>query len=291
MMESLSGRLRIINYLLILIISIAILFLMRNIITLLTLKIDSKTINITDTTKNEVRHDTKDINSYAVILEKNPFGKPMKLLTLIETEGIKKDDIGTSTDLILIGTAVGPKGMSYAVFELPDGKGQEVFRIGEDVFNYGSLTGIGRDYINLRQGSNTITVKMMDKSSATETQPRSEALAGSFVKKISERDYLINKEKVEQSLENPQQILTDARLLPNIQNGKQEGFRVLEVKPGGLYESLGLKNGDILLRINGIDISSPDVAIQAISAFKGMNRVNLDIMRDGSKLSMNYQIR
>lgn len=79
--------------------------------------------------------------------------------------------------------------------------------------------------------------------------------------------------------------------MPNIKNGVQEGFSISEVRPGGLYESLGLRNGDILLRINNLEISKPEVAIQAMSALRGMNTVNLDIIRNSSKLTMSYQIR
>jgi len=88
------------------------------------------------------------------------------------------------------------------------------------------------------------------------------------------------------------QILTDARFLPNVKkNGKQEGFKIYEVRPGRVYESLGLKNGDTLLRINGLETSNPEVAIQAMSAFRGMDRINLDIIRNGTRMSLSYEIR
>ncbi|GAB4539902.1 MAG: type II secretion system protein GspC [Thermodesulfovibrionia bacterium] len=291
MFESLSGRVRIINYLLAISITIAILFLTRNIINLLTINAVSSITDTADTMNKEKVLGKGDIDHYSVILEKNPFGKPMKLKPLVGThEGVEK--VGASSDLILVGTAIGSRGMSYAIFEWRDGKGQEVFRIGEDVLNYGRLSQIGSDHVSLIQGNDTVTIRMIEIDSVMET-PQSNAgdTARTFVRKVGEREYLINRERVEQSLQNPEQLLTDARLLPNLQDGKQEGFKVLEVKPGGLYESLGLRNGDILLRINGIDISSPDVAIQAMSALRGMNKINLDIMRDGNRLSMNYQIR
>ena len=96
---------------------------------------------------------------------------------------------------------------------------------------------------------------------------------------------------MQHALNNPEQLLTDARLLPNLKNNKQEGFKMFEVKRGGIYESLGLRNGDILLRVNELEISNPEVAINAMTAIKGMDRVSLDIIRNGEKLSMDYEIR
>ncbi|MBI5050370.1 MAG: hypothetical protein HZC11_05770 [Nitrospirae bacterium] len=74
-------------------------------------------------------------------------------------------------------------------------------------------------------------------------------------------------------------------------DGRQEGFTLSEIKPGGLYDSLGLRNSDVLLNVNSLEISSPDVAVQAMSALRGMDRVNLDIIRNGEKITMTYQIR
>jgi general secretion pathway protein C len=79
--------------------------------------------------------------------------------------------------------------------------------------------------------------------------------------------------------------------MPNIVDGKQKGFVLSEVKAGGIYQSLGLQNGDILLRINEYTISSPEAALQTFTALKGMDRVQLDIIRNGAKMTMTYQIK
>lgn len=63
------------------------------------------------------------------------------------------------------------------------------------------------------------------------------------------------------------------------------------MKKGGVYESLGLEDGDILLRVNDFPITGPESALQAFNALKGMDRIELDIMRRGQRISMTYQIR
>ncbi len=86
-------------------------------------------------------------------------------------------------------------------------------------------------------------------------------------------------------------MMTDARLKPNVADGKQEGFVLSEVKPGGIYQSLGLQDGDVLLRINDYDISNPERALQAFTALRGLDRVQIDLIRSGSKMTMTYQIK
>ena len=103
--------------------------------------------------------------------------------------------------------------------------------------------------------------------------------------------YIINRKILIQSMSNPRNIFTDARLVPNIKQGKQQGFLLSEVKVNGLYHNLGLKNEDIILKINGRDITSPERALQILTAIKGLDRVELNIIRKNKKQTLNYFIR
>ncbi len=292
MYEFFSKKLRIINYLLIALIVLAVLLFARNVISM---SFSKKTPGLVDTqqeTSTPAIVKIRDVNDYAPILEQNPFGPPMKLIP-ISTEQ-KGEKIASPTELILIGTTVGPASLSYAIFEnksRSDAQGQEIFGYGDNVYDYGTLTKIEKDWVELTQGTMTSRISIVEPR-AKEIQAKS---AGSsqvtFAKKISEKQYMLDHQKVQNALKNPEQILTDARLLPNVQNGKIEGFRISELKPEGLYGSLGLRNGDVLLRINNLEISNPEVAMQAMSALGGMNSVNLDIIRDGARATMTYDIR
>jgi general secretion pathway protein C len=72
---------------------------------------------------------------------------------------------------------------------------------------------------------------------------------------------------------------------------KQEGFILREVRKNGIYDSLGMQNGDVLLRVNNFNISSAESALQAFTALRGMDKVQIDLLRDNNRMSMNYQIR
>lgn len=287
----------IINYLLIASILLAALFLTRNIINLSFSK-KGHYITTEDKADHNIAYRRKEIVQYAPILEKNPFGPPLKFrkLQFLQDVTEKKQRVLPS-DLILVGTVTGPEELSYAIFEFKSKSNQEVFAHGEEVYDYGTLIKVDRESVKLRLGANIYTIPLTDASLYQGHSRANTKIMGrnpprtSFVKKIGDREYLLDRRRVEQALENPEQILTDARLLPNIQGGKQMGFKMYEVKPGGLYESLGLKNGDILLRVNGLEISNPEVAIQALSALRGMNSINLDIIRNGTRMTLSYRIR
>ncbi|MBI4826891.1 MAG: hypothetical protein HY807_10815 [Nitrospirae bacterium] len=297
-------KLRVINYFLFALILIAALFTARAVISFFAYKdsgISSAPLNINS---GDSAAKPADITQYSSIVIKNAFGPPMIFHTITPPETAKTETYVQeipASDLTLTGTAVGPKKMSYAVFEgnaITSPGRQEVFAYGDTIYNYGTLDEISADSVTIRQGANTHILKMIESFSNVINYPaentQSDKNTGSadpFVKKVGKRQFQLDKKQVEDSINNPEKILTDARLLPNFVNGKQEGYKISEVKPGGLYESIGLKNGDVLIRVNSLEISSPEVAIQTMSALRGTNNVNLDIIRNNEKMSLNYQIK
>ncbi|TNF54619.1 hypothetical protein EP227_03980 [bacterium] len=290
-------KLRFINITIALLALISVLLLTRTLITLSSSKNEAYTKKLLNEQKQDFALKTTDnIMQYAPIVEKNPFGSPMEFNPIVrEKERIGKQ--GSPTELLLFGTVTGPEKFSYAIFtdkSQPSPVRQELFTLGEEVYNYGTLTSIKKDSVELKQGTKTYTIPIVEAeglhTKKLNTNYTSQS-SSQFAKKINEKQYVLDQRKVQQALSNPEQVLSDARLYPNMKNGKHEGFRVLEVKRGGLYEELGLKNRDILLNINGLNLTSPQAAMQAMSALKGMNTVNLDIIRSGKKMTLNYEVR
>jgi general secretion pathway protein C len=274
------------------------LFTARTLISFMAFNGETVSPNISETADIGAVAKGSNIMQYAPIVEKNPFGSPMKFHQITapgQSEVIQSEKVSI-TGLTLVGTVVGPDDMSYAIFENTSGSSgdrQEVFAQGEPVYNYGTLSKIHTNFVIIKQRGKDHTLEMVesDNNLKKNRATKQTASKNSFARKVGKRKYELDKRQVEQSIENPERILTDARLLPNFIDGKQEGFRISEVQPKGLYDNLGLKNGDILLRVNNLEISNPEVAIQAMSTLRGTNNVNLDIIRSGNKMSLNYQIK
>lgn len=225
----------------------------------------------------------KNIIALEPIVKNNPFGFPggeLKAINLTETETT------IPIDMRLIGTVSG--GPDYAIFLSGDGK-QEIFKRGERIFNSGILERVDRDKVIIFDGKRR-EIPLSD-ILTIETAKKKESSNPSIVRSAGSNNFIISQEGVQHAIENPSQLMTDARLQPNYINGKQEGFILREVRNGGIYQSLGLQNGDVLLRINNYEITNPEIALQAFTALKGMDRVDLDILRNGSRMTLTYQIR
>ena len=231
----------------------------------------------------------RQISDYALISANNPFGFSGGEIKTLTGSTSHKTQQG---DIMLIGTVVGPKELSYGIFR--DSAGiQEVFKIGDPVFDIGKLHRVEQAKVVIRKGEKTVEILLEDvkvkevKKQASAASPS----PSSFAQKIGRSTYMVDQARLQQAIANPGQMMTDARLKPNIVNGKEEGFVLSEVKQGGVYHSLGLQDGDVLLRINEYDISNPERALQAFTALKGMERVQVDLIRSGSRMTMTYQIK
>jgi type II secretion system protein C len=231
----------------------------------------------------------RQIAEYAAILSNNPFGFSGGEIKTLTGSTSHKTQQG---DIMLIGTVVGPRKLSYGIFK--DSAGiQDVFKIGDPVYDIGKLCRVERDKVIVRKGEKTVEILLEDVK-VKEVNKQASAASPSpsaFAQKIGRSTYIVDQTRLQQAIANPGQMMTDARLKPNIVNGKEEGFILNEVKPGGVYQSLGLQDGDVLLRINEYDISNPERALQAFTALKGMERVQVDLIRSGSRMTMTYQIK
>jgi type II secretion system protein C len=234
---------------------------------------------------------TMQLLEYAPIMKNNPFGFPggeIRPLTASVNAGVRQQ-----TDLILIGTVSGPRELSYAVFKDSSGL-QDVFRVGDPVYSMGKLYRVKKDSVLIKSGEKITEIPIEDIVKIKEVRTQTSG-AGSppslFAQRIGRGTYVVDQARLQQMISNPSQIMTDARLRPNLSGGKENGYTLSEVKPGGIYQSLGLQEGDVLLRINEYDISNPEKALQAFSALKGLDRVQIDLMRSGARMTMTYQIK
>lgn len=238
--------------------------------------------------QNKIQKTKPGFLEYEGIIKNNPFGFPGGQLKLISAT---QEGSTSQADFQLVGTVAGTADRSYAIVADKNGK-QEVFKVGEPIFGVGKLKKVETDKIYISAQGREIKIPLADILTIKDLTPRSSGQTTTdFARSAGKDTFIVDQKKVLHALENPNQFMTDARLQPNFINNKQEGFTLREVRNGGIYQSLGLQNGDVLLRINENTISNPENALQAFTALRGMDRVQLDIMRDGSRMTMTYQIR
>jgi general secretion pathway protein C len=121
--------------------------------------------------------------------------------------------------------------------------------------------------------------------------PAASADFAQYVQKDSENSYKINRQMLDEQLQDLTQLGMQARVIPNYRNGKYEGFKLVGVRPGSLYRAIGIRSGDIVRSINGKAINSPNKAMELFSEFKNAQNMTLEIERRGQIEKIDYTIQ
>lgn len=111
------------------------------------------------------------------------------------------------------------------------------------------------------------------------------------IKKLGEHSYEVQRGTVDSLLGNMAVLSRAARIVPEVRDGKAAGFRLFSVKPDGPFGKIGLQNGDVIYAINGLEMTSPDKALEIYTKLKTANHLAVALERNGQKITKDYNIR
>lgn len=224
----------------------------------------------------------RELSDYSSILERGLFGDG-KAPSAGRAAAAAETSVFT-----LIGTI---EGESFAGAVLQDATNiQAFYRINQKLPDGSMIVKVGRDRITLRRADGEkIELSIVDDTKIVNIASRGQASSG--VRRLSEGKFMVDQREVAASTENLSQVLTQARALPFVESGKTIGFRLSEIVPGSLYEKIGLVNGDVIQRVNAEDVSDPAKFFQMYQGLKDERQISIDLLRNGQRQTLNYEIR
>lgn len=107
----------------------------------------------------------------------------------------------------------------------------------------------------------------------------------------SENACTVDRKFVEQLMQSPQQLMSQARMFPVTKDGETAGFRVSGVRKGSLATLLGLKNGDVVSEINGSKLGSIDDALAMYQKLRRANHLSVTVERGGAVITKEISIK
>ena len=110
------------------------------------------------------------------------------------------------------------------------------------------------------------------------------------IKKTGENQYAVEQAGVDKALGDLSSLATQARIVPAFEGGEAVGFKLFSIRPGSLYSKIGIQNGDVISRINGYEINSPDKALEVYQKMKDAKEITVDMKRRGKPVTLNYNI-
>ena len=195
----------------------------------------------------------------------------------------------------LVGTAIAdPPRYSLCQITNPDLNETQVYTIG-DKYQGARIYAVERERVLLdNAGAN----EFIDNNAAAPNlgvtaMPQGPVPAnggGDGVKQLSENQYVVAKAEINNALTNLSDLATKARIVPSFKNGVANGFKLFSIVPDSLYAKIGVQNGDVIRRINGYEMNSPDKALEIYQKLRDASRIEIELERRGETVRKSYSI-
>jgi general secretion pathway protein C len=195
----------------------------------------------------------------------------------------------------LVGTAIAdPPKYSLVQITNPDVNETQVYAIG-DRYQGARIYGVQKDRVLLdHDGVN----EYIDNNAAGAPnlgvvpmpQPGGAPAASNDVRQLSENQYVIAKSTINEALTDMSKLATQARIVPSFKNGASNGFKLFSIVPDSLYAKIGIQNGDVIRKINGYEMNSPDKALEIYQKLRDANRIEVEVERRGETVRKSYSI-
>jgi len=111
------------------------------------------------------------------------------------------------------------------------------------------------------------------------------------IQKVDDKTFNIDRNVVDKIIENQAELMKSARIIPEQQDGKVVGIRLLNIRPETLLGKLGLQTGDMLKSINGFDMTSPEKALEAYAKLRTAPAIQVGIVRNGKPTNIDFNIK
>jgi general secretion pathway protein C len=235
----------------------------------------------------------------------NIFAPDQKMELPSKLAGLAKQAEGPKTRFILLGTVSSDSQPARRAILWAEGmKEPKIEREGAELEPGVRLARIERDKAILSRGKEQEVLELLPVGSKTRSiaPPATPVTVGGAqspaaaqgeirVTRLGENLYSLDEATVGQLTGNINQYMTNVRLIPYFEGNKSAGYRIASVRPGSAFEQLGFRGGDVLQQVNNVDLSTPDKVYTIFQNLKDEKRVTVNILRQGQKSSINYEIR
>lgn len=203
-------------------------------------------------------------------------------------------DLPGTDELLISGAISGSNRFARVTIKAKNYEEAEEYAIGEKIKGY-TVKAISQYYATFSKDK--IELKVGIGETFGDAKKKIESLNST---KINENDSdtktslvikkIIFRTDVEKALLNPA-IIYNARFAPFILNGKISGIKLYFIPKDHIFEQLGAKAGDIILRANGMPLTETEKMLEIWNSLKNSPRILVDIDRNGSIVTYDFTVR
>lgn len=233
------------------------------------------------------------LQDFEIILQRNIFDSAAPgTLSLAAVESAEQSATASRaalSNLTLLGTVTAGR-KSLAVVRT-DG-GIKIFKLDADLPGGGRIEKIERHLVQIKSpDGGIVTLRLHEGELSQESAAVQEPVAGEFqVRAAGENRWQIPAAEAERARSQIGELIKQARIEPNVVDGRTDGFMVKMVQPKSLLAQLGLQRGDLIRQVNGMEMNSPEKALQIVQQLREARSITVNVVRNGVPLTLSYEV-
>jgi general secretion pathway protein C len=213
--------------------------------------------------------------------------------------------LNVAKSILLLGTAMNTSTGGFAILEDLSSKKQTLYHLQETVPAVGMIAQIEKDRVLFRQGSQEEWLNLaigklstgFERTISTSAQPAtprpvSKPIAVFPVSQVSlKARRSVARQILIDTANNPAQVNQHARLVPVVVNGQSQGILLEVVNHYSFYGQFGFQSGDVLKRINGVELHDPAKFAAIFQQLKDERTIKIDILRDDQPKTLTLDVQ
>jgi general secretion pathway protein C len=235
------------------------------------------------------------VEDYSVLVAHNIFGISDISSLEDKTSDVDKPDnveilAGEELNLELIGTICGNALVSRAIIKNTKKNQLGMYKIGQNIAG-ARIKGIEEDAVILLHNEQR-KMLMLNRFGEDNAQALLSSVVGE-TGKVASIDSPV-KQPLDEALSKMsdlETILAEASIEPYLVNDRVEGLRISDLNELPMAKTFGLKEGDIIRRVNGQQLTSKQKAFQVFKKAKSEATMNLKLLRDGETRELSFTLR
>ncbi|OQX27864.1 MAG: hypothetical protein BWK80_03050 [Desulfobacteraceae bacterium IS3] len=202
----------------------------------------------------------------------------------------------TKLNLKLWGTVSGDdERRVYAVIEDMKDKKQSLYREGDSVQG-AIIKKILREQVILSVNDQDEVLQMGENAPSAKESPQGQQVgqapppAPEINIAGNAQDIKIQRSQINEAISDVSSLMQQAKIRPHFSEGKPDGLALTRLRPDSIFTKLGLRNGDIIVGVDGEKIQSADDALKFYNSLKSSPNVAIQIKRKGEVKTIDYTI-
>lgn len=190
----------------------------------------------------------------------------------------------TKLPLELLGTvAAGNPAFAWAAVLDREVRAHQVVRVGDRLKETAEVIRIDRRRIILENQGRREELSLAEEGEGPRTAARRPpprrrvASSRGAVEQLGRNRFALDDQSVDSMASNPAALFSQARILPKYEDGQMVGVQLNAIKPGSLFEEIGIQDGDVINEINGIRVTGQQESAQVLRELTEASEFNVTV--------------